>query len=338
MMTTFINWAGSRKNDLSVIGPLIPKDIETFVDPFVGDGACYLAAQAHNYAVADRNQDLIDCWRTVQISGPRFRTLLKSLRETWNSCDSAFESIKSGFLELRHSVDGGLFADYPSKVNAIKRIVDKVSYEDLFDTAFTEPLEFHMELRHQTLIALEQMNADTDEELAEVLFFTAFKAAVFQYLVEVYNKPESKNTLRSALLIFLMEYARADKFVQDAGQFRLEYSGRRANNHSIIERMMTAEAESLADKMAVTRTYCQDIFRSLGFPFAKAADSFLFLDVPKELKEASRKRLAEFLKRGTESRWMVICPAEDILTVILDLDGTVKNSVPLGKEVVLMNY
>ena len=95
---------------------------------------------------------------------------------------------------------------------------------------------------------------------------------------------------------------------------------------------------ALADKMAVTRTYCQDIFRSLGFPFAKAADSFLFLDVPKELKEASRKRLAEFLKRGTESRWMVICPAEDILTVILDLDGTVKNSVPLGKEVVLMNY
>lgn len=78
-MTPFINWAGSRVKDLRVIHPLIPKDIETFIDPFVGDGACFLEVEAKNYVLADKNQDLMDCWRTVQTSGPRFRALLAEL-------------------------------------------------------------------------------------------------------------------------------------------------------------------------------------------------------------------------------------------------------------------
>ena len=316
-MRPFINWANSREKDLGAILPLIPKDIDTFVDPFVGDGACYLAVEARNYALADRNQELINAYRAVQTGGPRLRSLLPELARIWNGCDTTFEGIRSGLLELKHSVDSGLFSDYLSLTKAVGRITDKVSFEELFPTPFTEPFEFQTELRHQMILALESMGEETEDESAALSFYTAFKAAVFQYFAEVFNKPESKNTLRAALLVFLMEYARADKYVEDAGQFRPEYAGRKANQRSISDRIDTILSPTLGQKMEVTRTYCQDIFRTLGFPFSKEAGNFMFLDIPsvspKTLSKAGRKRLAEYLQSGTKVRWMLICPMEDMI-------------------------
>lgn len=341
-MTPFINWAGSRVKDLRAICPLIPEDIETFVDPFVGDGAVFLESQANSYVLADKNQDLMDCWRTVQNSGPRFRGLLSELRSVWRNANEAFDKIRDGMIELKNSVDSGLFADYQAKVNAVIRVADKVRYGDVFDMAFTEPLEFQIELRHQLVTALERMEPFTDEDVAEVAFFTAFKAAVFKYLVEVYNKPESKTALRSALLIFLMEFAWNGRFVADGNEFRPEYGGRSANNRSMIAREYAAINGELVGKLEKTRFFCQDIFRSFGFAFSKEADSFLFLDIPsksaRDFSQTGRKRFAEFLRGGTDARWMVICPADDSLAGLLDQNGAVKESVPHGKELILMNY
>ena len=341
-MTPFINWAGSRVKDMRVICPLIPKDIETFIDPFVGDGACFLEVEAKNYVLADKNQDLMDCWRTVQTSGPRFRALLSELSHIWHNSNDAFERIRDGLIETKNSVDSGLFADYHAKVNAVIRVVDKVGYDDLFGMSFSDPLEFQIELRHQMVCALERMEPFTDEDVAEAAFNTAFKAAVFKYLVEVYNKPESKNALRSALLIFLMEYAWNGRFMAEGNEFRPEYGGRHVNTRTIDLREKQATSEELVAKLEKTRFFCQDIFRSLGFPFAKDSGSFLFLDIPskssKDISPAGRKRLTEFLKNGTDARWMVICPAVDDMVGLLDQNGTVKGSAELGKELILMNY
>ena len=343
-MTPFINWAGSRVKDLRVIHPLIPKDIETFIDPFVGDGACFLEVEAKNYVLADKNQDLMDCWRTVQTSGPRFRALLAELGHVWQRCDAAFELIRDGLIEIKNSVDSGLFSDYPAKVNAVIRVVDKIGYDDVFGMSFSEPMEFQIELRHQMVCALERMDPFTDKDLAESAFYTAFKAAVFKYLVEVYNKPESKNALRSAFLIFLMEYAWNGRFVAEGNEFRPEYGGKHVNNRTINLRENKAICEELVAKLEKTRFFCQDIFRSLGFPFAKDSGSFLFLDIPskslKDLSQTGRKRLASFLRSGTKARWMAICDPNDIIVdnLLFEEPKMISHAIPLGKEIIIMNY
>lgn len=341
-MTPFINWAGSRIKDLRVIHPLIPKDIETFVDPFVGDGAVFFETEAKHYVLADKNQDLMDCWRTVQTNGPRFRGLLAEMEAVWRRCDCGFGKIRDGLIELKNSVDSGLFADYSAKVNAVIRIADRVCYSDLFGIALTEPIEFQIELRHQLVTALERMEPMSDEDAAEAACYTAFKTAVFKYLVEVYNKPESKMALRAALLIFLMEYAWNGRFVADGNKFRPEYGGCHVNARSISGRQAAATDKDVVEKLGRTRFFCQDIFRSLGFQFAREAGSFLFLDIPsksaKDFNQAERKRMAEFLRNGTGARWMVICPTDDSMTELLNQSGAVKNSMPLGKELIMMNY
>lgn len=341
-MRPFINWACSREKDMGVILPLIPKDIETFVDPFVGDGACFLAVKAKNYALADKNQELINAYRAIQTGGPRLKTLLPNLVKIWKNCDESFELIKNKLLELKHSVDLGLFAEYPEKIQAINRITFWVNYSQLFPMPLTEPIEFEVELRHQLVEALDKMDEQDEDEDATALFYTAFKAAVFYYLVEVFNKPESKNTLRAALLVFLMEYALADKYVEDMEQFRPDYAGSKVNQRGINDRIDTIVSPALAKKLEATRTYCQDIFRSLGYSFAKEAGSFLFLDVPKtgpqNLTAAGHTRLADFLVSGTKARWMVICQKDDPMVEVLTRADQNQTIVPLGKELIITNY
>ena len=339
-MRPFINWAGSREKDLGVILPLIPNDIGTFVDPFVGDGACFLAAEAKSYALADKNLDLISAWRAVQSGGPRIKTLLPELMNIWREADNQFAEIQNALVELKHSVDDGLFGDYCKKMQAIIRIVDKIPYEELFPTQLSDPFEFTIELRHQAVNALEGMEDGLDDETIANAFYTAFKAAVFQYLVEVYNKPESKNLQKASLLIFLMEYARAGKFVVDAKEFRPEYGGARLNRRTIADRMDTIMSPAFAKKMEDTKVYNLELFRLLGYPFPKEEDSFLFMDVPtaspRTLSKSGHLRLAEFLASGTKARWMVIIPRDDVMREpLMKLHPSV---VPFGKEVILMNY
>lgn len=342
-MRPFINWAGSREKDLGVILPLIPKDIETFVDPFVGDGACFLAAEAKSYAVADKNAELINAYRVVQTGGPRLRTLLPELKKTWENCDLAFENILAGLLELKRSADDGLFAEYPSLVKAVGRITDRTPVEDIFPSPYTDEEQFLMELRHQTIEALESMTLFIDDTTVTANFYTAFKAAVHQYLVEVFNLPETKNTLRAALLIFLMEYARGDKYVEDAQQFRPEYAGRKANQRNIDYRIETIMSPVFNRKMAATRTYSQELFRTLGYPFSKEEGNFLFLDIPgpgpKTLTATGHKRLAKFLHNDTKARWMVICdPNNPMVDMLYEKPKKIRHAVPLGKELIIMNY
>lgn len=333
-MRPFINWAGSREKDLGVLVPLVPEGIKTFVDPFVGDGALFLAVKAKSYVLAANNEALIGAWRAVQEGGPRLRGLLPELADVWERADGQFEAISKALLELKGRVDMGLYADYPARAKAVVRIADLVPFGELFPTRPTEALEFCTELRYRLVQALDRMDAGTDEKTAETVFYTAFKEAVFHYLVELYNKPASKFVLRSALLIFLMEFAKGDRYMEVGGEFRPEYGGRKVNRRDIRDRIGTVLDPALARKMEVTKLYRQDLFRTLGYEATRERDSFLFLDLPEGCPRAFLKRTAAFLKGRTEARWMVICRPEDGLA---ESPGGMR-CVPLGDELVVMNY
>ncbi len=337
-MRPFINWAGSREEDLDVLLPLVPKGIKTFVDPFVGDGALALAVDAPVYLLADTNEALVNAWKVVLEGGPRLRSILPGLARVWQNADSCFGEIRESLLELWCSVEEGLYPDYLKMMSAIVRIADRVQYDTLFPVRMSEPMEFKIELRRQIAQTLEEMPEGEDDESVATAFLTAFKEAVFNYLVEVYNKPESKYVLRAALLIFLMEYARGNRYVEDDGEFRPSYAGRKVNHRPMRERMDILMNPELLQRMRETKVYRQDLFRTLGYGVTRERGSFLFLDTlrasARSREATSQKRLAGFLRDGTKAHWMAVCRPGDVL----DKAFPELRSVPLGDDIVLMNY
>lgn len=60
-----VKWAGGKRRLLGRILPLIPEDIGTYCEPFVGGGAVWLAAGPRSAIVNDKNTDLVALYWTL---------------------------------------------------------------------------------------------------------------------------------------------------------------------------------------------------------------------------------------------------------------------------------
>ena len=65
-LKTFIKWSGNKSKHLRHIIPHIPKEYNTYYEPFVGSGALFLHLQPQKWVINDLNKDLINCWKSVK--------------------------------------------------------------------------------------------------------------------------------------------------------------------------------------------------------------------------------------------------------------------------------
>uniref|UniRef100_A0A6C0E245 site-specific DNA-methyltransferase (adenine-specific) n=1 Tax=viral metagenome TaxID=1070528 RepID=A0A6C0E245_9ZZZZ len=65
-LKTFIRWMGNKSKHLRHIIPHIPKEYNTYYEPFVGSGALFLHLQPEKWVINDLNKDLINCWKSVR--------------------------------------------------------------------------------------------------------------------------------------------------------------------------------------------------------------------------------------------------------------------------------
>lgn len=57
---------GNKTRYLKHIVPHIPKEYNTYYEPFVGSGALFLHLQPKKWVINDLNKDLINCWNSVK--------------------------------------------------------------------------------------------------------------------------------------------------------------------------------------------------------------------------------------------------------------------------------
>lgn len=65
-LKTFIKWSGNKSKHLRHILPYIPKEYNTYYEPFIGSGALFLKLQPEKWVINDLNKDLINCWKSIK--------------------------------------------------------------------------------------------------------------------------------------------------------------------------------------------------------------------------------------------------------------------------------
>ena len=65
-LKTFIKWSGNKSKHLRHLIPHVPKDFNTYIEPFVGSGALLLALQPISWVINDINKDLVNSWIQLQ--------------------------------------------------------------------------------------------------------------------------------------------------------------------------------------------------------------------------------------------------------------------------------
>lgn len=65
-MKTFLRRPGNKSKHLKHILPLIPKNYNTYIEPFVGTGALFLELEPKKWIINDMNKDIISIWNLVK--------------------------------------------------------------------------------------------------------------------------------------------------------------------------------------------------------------------------------------------------------------------------------
>lgn len=62
----FLKWAGGKRQLISQISPYIPKDFNTYYEPFVGAGAIIFDLMPDKAIINDKNDELINVYRVIK--------------------------------------------------------------------------------------------------------------------------------------------------------------------------------------------------------------------------------------------------------------------------------
>ena len=76
----FIKWAGGKSRSVNKLLSLFPKNIDTYVEPFVGSGALYFKVNFKRAIINDLNFELICAYRQVRDNLEHLKSLLRTFK------------------------------------------------------------------------------------------------------------------------------------------------------------------------------------------------------------------------------------------------------------------
>lgn len=147
-MQSFLRWVGSKKKHYAQLEDIMPKDIQTFYDPFVGGGSLLFMIKPKHAVINDVNQDLMDTYRIMsdKLEFESLVLLLKTLQDIkseqlyyqirsydkhpdWSKVNRLVVALR--FIFLNRTAFKGVYRVNEKGFNNVP--VDKVRITDAFD-------------------------------------------------------------------------------------------------------------------------------------------------------------------------------------------------------------
>lgn len=316
-MKPFIRWYGSKEEDLEVILPLIPRKIRNYYEPFIGSGACYLSVKADKYMINDKCKELMKAYKIVAEGSRMLNIYLDVLNNAWKRSDELFERLKGDILNLKLHYELRKYSDRYDLSKAVAEFAKTIKYSQLFDRTLTEKDCLIMSITHNLVNAIIDMKQEDDlkEQMIEGNLKLGFKTGIYDYIVELYNDYDQKDSLKYAAFIFIMSYSEKGLFsTDDCYCFCTPYAGKRYNSVHIDDLIADIKSTSLSEKLANTEISSFDYLTFLKRQNINE-DDFIFIDPPENtiedessytlFNDKQHKALAEYLLKKTKAKWML---------------------------------
>lgn len=124
-LTPILKWVGGKRQLLHEIIPLIPENVSTYVEPFVGGGAVLFEYQPKKAVINDLNEELINVYRVIKESPDELIEVL-TIHKNNNS--------KEYFYKIRSLDRNENFTEENSNVERAARTIylNKTCYNGLY--------------------------------------------------------------------------------------------------------------------------------------------------------------------------------------------------------------
>lgn len=348
-MRPLVRWPGGLENELEYIRPHLPGDIVNFYDPFVGSGAVYFATEAAGqYFVNDSCEALMEIYKAAKKGRRAMWHTLESACNAWKSVEAHIMGVQDDLLQLAFNYRHRWNKPYADFCLAVKEVMKKVWYSSLFTFVIPDPADFSMELRHQVMEALLLIaEKDLEDEDAVKEILTAMKAAVFYFMVEVYNKPTVDNGVKSGALVFTSHYSKQeglslerpvvpDGETEATAQYRPDFAGVDVNRVYLDEVLALRGDEAFAEKMSRSH-----IWNVSGKTFLQKnkiiSEDFLFM--APQTGEDWVTAIQYIKSDRCDTRWMLVLPEFQEMGRLMEVKGVSAVDLSAGRKLVLLkNY
>lgn len=301
----FVKWAGGKEKELSEILPKIPREINNYIEPFVGGGAVYFAfdeinIQGERY-INDFSEELIGLYQSISGNDQLFFNILRDIEHNWALLTDIVSNYQEEFYDI--------YINYKDTRNK-QELNDSISefllqhpddFNGMHEVAFNRRLaEFDDEIRRCVsrkiikVCKIEDETGDFGRENVIENIETGFKSAFYTHIRSLYNDrnlPEFADYFnqarKSAFFYFIREFCYASMFRYNAhGRFNVPYGGMAYNNKNLLAKIEYVSQQNLIDYLADTHIYNMD-FENFIDNLELTSNDFIFIDPPYDTEFSS---------------------------------------------------
>ena len=288
MISPLLKWPGGKTRELPLLAPLIDKQWENFVEPFVGGGACFFSLAPQKAVINDVNEALVGLYQQVQKDSIPLRRKLENLAKFWDvelaelvmatreKLVAAFQDNRGELKDKR--VRENVVAPIKRTLRdfCIKQTQDWLPASSLFERLRQSSLD-----KIRRVKGLEEKHSIqfTEEKLGEH-FETAIRAGVYTCLRD--DIDSKRKDVRLTRFFFLREYCYGSMFrFNRAGKFNIPYGGIAYNKKALTRKvaaLFDKERRSLLARAEITNEDFRTFFNKRSSDWGP--ETLVFLDPP----------------------------------------------------------
>ncbi len=332
-MNPIIKWAGGKEKELPYIIKYLPKNINRYIEPFIGGGSVYFAMNIKESLINDKSTELINLYKCIQNEDIEFFNNLKNINKNWKLLEKVVENNKNEILKIYKDFCNEEENNQVTEVK--KKFQNKIlsfvlnhskEFNGILSEDFNVSIDnFIKEIEKNLISKMTRMRKIEKERgslsISDTLdnFECAFKSAFYMHFRYLYNNYETlgiNNSFYTATFYFIREYCYASMFRYNAnGKFNVPYGGISYNRKDFSKKINYLQSKELRDYLSKTKIYCEDFEDFVNMINPKKGD-FIFLDPPydtefstyakNEFEKKDQIRLAEFLKNTNANIMLII--------------------------------
>lgn len=266
-MKPILKWTGGKASEIQIIKPFFPKEINTFIEPFVGGGAVYFDLEHEKNIINDFNNELILFYKIIQNNN-----LLYEFTQLFDIYEVQLNTIK----QIENIEEEGLL------------LID----DNIWRKIFTKEYASKNKLINRIKLTGEISEFDEKEHIK-----TALYASLYYYYRQKYNDELTSFSINHIFYWFLMrELSYSGMFRYNTnGKFNVPYGGLSYNKKDINKKINYAKF--MHEKSFFQNTVMENLdFETLFEKYGFFTDSdFIFLDQPYD-SEFSKYNSNDFTK------------------------------------------
>lgn len=328
MLKPLLKYPGGKTSELDIILNDLPREINNYIEPFVGGGAVFFALNNKKNYINDKSEELMLLYKYVKEKNKDFFEELYSIISNWEKLKqiASDDRMIEAFKRYRNNEQFNLAIILR---NIIEQKIDNVPMFNIRKIEkFEDFLLSCLKAKYKT-IRINEIKKDeqlTGNKLVDNLE-SGIKSAYYTYLRDCYNNPDEFDNLpverKVAVYLFIREYCFSSMFrFNREGKFNVPYGGLSYNKKSLNNKLDYYLTDSLQTLLNNTEMFTNDFYDFIEQIQINKND-FMFLDPPYDTTfseydknsfgREDQMRLANYLIKQCPCRFMLIIKKTDFI-------------------------